>query len=145
MNKQLGSVNFDFDGAFGFYRAAEDVGIDWDGLRYWQSLNAILGLIRSEYDCPIVIAYHPETELLDDGSMRIVRDEASYGFFTQACLANDIVFLDVGEAFLQAYEADYSVPYGFNNSSMSEGHLNVVGHRIMGEQLYNVLKGLVDT
>ena len=49
---------------------------------------------------------------------------------------NDIVFVDTGDAFLKAYENDYSVPYGFSNTTIGNGHLNQTGHRIVAEEFY---------
>ncbi len=49
--------------------------------------------------------------------MSVIRTPDSYDCFVEGCEANDILFLDMGDAFLKEYEASYEVPYGFSNTS----------------------------
>lgn len=108
---------------------------------YVKDLSKTMGLIRNEYKGKIIIMYHPYVDLKSDGSMDIIYDNETYNLFKQACIENNIVFLDVGPAFLDAYNANSEVPYGFSNQIMAYGHLNKVGHRIVAEQLYAILRG----
>lgn len=104
-----------------------------------ESLHAALALIRSQYDGMLVILYHPTVSLTENGEMEIDVQETT-SMFRTACEANDILFVDVSEAFLEAYEKEYAVPYGFSNTTMGTGHLSADGHRVIAEELYNVLK-----
>lgn len=74
-----------------------------------------------------------------DGSMSVIRTPDSYDCFVEGCEANDILFLDMGDAFLKEYEASYEVPYGFSNTSPGTGHLNRIGHRLVAEELYKMI------
>ena len=65
-----------------------------------------------------------------------------YEDYRAACASNGIIFLDTGDAFLRAYEKDYSVPYGFANTTFLTGHLNKTGHRIVAEAFYQALTQL---
>jgi len=103
---------------------------------YTGRINQVLALLRAEFDHPIIILYHSGVSLLPDGTLQVNRDMEHYEDFKNACEANDIVFLDAGDAFLRAYAADRSVPYGFNNTTMPSGHLNTLGHRIVAEEFY---------
>lgn len=104
-----------------------------------ESLNGALELIRSQYAGRLVIMYHPTVSLTEDGEMEITVQETT-AMFRAACEANDILFVDVSEAFLEAYEESYAVPYGFSNTTMGTGHLSEDGHRVIAEELYKVLK-----
>lgn len=104
-----------------------------------ESVNAALALLRSQFAGKLVIMYHPTVSLAKDGTLEIdVQDTTS--MFRTACEANDILFVDVSEAFLEAYKAEYAVPYGFSNTTMGTGHLSADGHRVIAEELYKVLK-----
>lgn len=103
------------------------------------ALQQSFALLRAEYSNPIIILYHPSLAIQPDGTARINRDDRYYDTYRDACAENGFIFLDVGEAFLAAYEKDYSLPYGFSNTTMGKGHLNQQGHRIIAEELYRTL------
>ena len=44
-------------------------------------------------------------------------------------------FLDMTDAFLEAYEAERILPHGFSNTAPGAGHMNVNGNRIVAEAL----------
>jgi len=104
-----------------------------------ESLHTALSLIRSQYAGRLIIMYHPTVSLTADGTLEIDVQETTPMFRT-ACEANDILFVDVSEAFLAAYDVEYAVPYGFSNTTMGTGHLSADGHRVIAEELYKVLK-----
>ncbi len=104
-----------------------------------QSLLDALALIRSQFNGRLIILYHPMVSLAETGELVITEQETT-SMFAAACAVNDIIFVDVSEAFLEAYAEDYSVPYGFPNTTMGTGHLSVDGHRVIAEELYKVLK-----
>lgn len=114
---------------------------EYDEQEYMDALNRVFALLRSEYEGPIIILYHPKVALSNNG-LEIVRDKDTYSIFKNACEDNNIIFLDTGDAFLEAYEDDYIVPYGFNNTEMGYGHLNADGHKIIAQELYETLQGV---
>lgn len=105
---------------------------------YEEVLNQTFALIRSEYDNPIIIFYHPKIEMSNEG-MELVRDEETYDTFRNACERNGLIFADMGDAFIEAYEKDYTVPYGFYNTEMGAGHLNADGHAVIARELHRIL------
>lgn len=109
---------------------------------YAEALNQALALIRSETDKPIILLYHPGVGILTDGTIAIDRDMRYYEDYRASCENNNIVFLDTGDAFLEAYQKDYSIPYGFTNTTFLSGHLNQTGHRIVAEAFYQALTEL---
>ena len=107
-----------------------------DADAYANALNQALALMRAEFSGPIILLYHAGVSALPDGTIRIDRDMRYYDDYLASCEQNGIVFVDTGDAFLRAYEADYSLPYGFSNTTMPSGHLNRIGHRIVAEEFY---------
>lgn len=107
---------------------------------YKNILDKDLRLIRSEYAGNLIIMYHPVVELDKKGNL-IADSSVTDKLFADLCKKNNIIFADVTAAFIKAYNNDYSVPYGFNNTSMCSGHLNETGHKIIADELYDILKG----
>lgn len=138
-NVQFADMDLKLERPFGLaYREMEQE-TEYDEKEYEEVLNDAFSLLRSEYDKPLIIVYHPQVVFKND-SMEIVRDEATYDIFQEACENNNIIFWDTGEAFLEAYNENYTVPYGFSNTQMGAGHLNKDGHRIIAYELYKVLQ-----
>lgn len=137
---QLKNINLLEEKPFGLRQISsqEQENTAIDAVCYNELLNKMLSLIRKEYEKPIIIFYHPEIKLSNDG-MVIVRDEETYDIFKNACERNNIVFDDMGAAFSKAYESDYTVPYGFANTEMGQGHLNEKGHAVIAHELYQTL------
>lgn len=143
VSAQLKDVDWLQENPFGLWQrsSGEKDELVVDTVLYDGILNEAFSLIRSEYENPIIIFYHPKVMLTDDG-MTIVRDEETYDLFQNACERNGIVFADMGAAFAEAYETDNIVPYGFYNTEMGKGHLNEDGHAIIAQQLYQILADL---
>ena len=108
---------------------------------YGKAINVSLAQIRSECDAPIVFIYHPGTIINPDGTISLKYSQ-TYEIFKQACNNNDIDIIDSGNDFLNYYETNKKVPYGFMNTSLGEGHLNAVGHRILADEIIRYLEGL---
>lgn len=152
LRQQLESARYDFNGAFGFQAVApSQVIADQDthdasaqSDEFLSVLDRAFALLRSEYDNPIIILYHPGVTLLPDGTLRIDREEQYYNDYLSASERYGFVFVDIGDVFLQAYKTDYSLPYGFQNTTLGRGHLNALGHRIVAEQLYQALTAVLD-
>lgn len=108
------------------------------------TLHQVFALLRAEFDQPIILLYHPGVTPLPDGTVMINRDMRFYDDYRAACEDNGIVFVDTGDAFLQAYDADFSLPYGYDNTTMQSGHLNKLGHQIVAEEFYKAWMNIQD-
>lgn len=160
LRQQFDSIHWNFNDAFGIQpspsgsaaASAAPANEDGEGLsaepvasepvdiaEYDEALNQAFALLRREYGNPIILVYHPYVTIQSDGSITIDRDERYYDLYVRACENNGLVFLDTGDAFLSAYQADYTLPYGFNNTVFGAGHLNVAGHRILAQEIYQSL------
>ena len=141
LNRQLTSMDLGIGNPFGLLKINNKAEEQFDRDAYATVLDDVFSMIRNEYSGTIVVLYHPEVVLVGE-EMIIVRNENTYDIFRYACEDNDIFFLDTGDAFLKAYEDNYTVPYGFNNTSPGSGHLNADGHRIVACELYQALSEL---
>ncbi len=107
---------------------------------YSDRLEQVLKMLREEFGGTLIIAYHPDVTICEDGSLSPDRYEETE-VFVRLCRENGIIFMDATQAILDAYAEDYSVPYGFMNSAMGKGHFSEAGHRVMAEELYKILVG----
>lgn len=124
-----------------FMRTPTNEEKDIDIPLYSNAMNEALGLIRSEFDGNLLVLYHPPVQIERDGTMSLVESE-TYCIFAQLCQKNGIVFVDMSEPFVNAYEKEYAVPYGFVNTSFGKGHISVAGHQIIADELFRVLTHL---
>jgi len=111
---------------------------------YAARMDQALALLRAEFDGPILILYHSGVTLLPDGTLLIKRETEYYDDFKQACENNGIILLDASDAFLRAYDENYAMPYGFQNTTMASGHLNTLGHRLLAEEFYKAWMQIQD-
>lgn len=105
---------------------------------YEEALNATMELMRKSFNGRIIVLYHPATILEKDGSMSIKQPKFKENF-EKMCEKNKIEFVDMEADFLEAYEDNYIVPYGFQNTTIGEGHINESGQNIIAERLYSVI------
>lgn len=141
LKRQLASTNLELGNPFGLMNTISETQLSFEENDYVTAIDAAFSMIRKEYTNPIIILYHPKVDFCKD-KMMIVRDEGTYDLFKRACEDNEMIFVDTGDAFMEAFEKDFTVPYGFNNTTMGDGHLNADGHRIVAQELYQVLKDL---
>ncbi len=95
----------------------------------------VLEGLNKEYDGRIIFLYEPYVQIDKNGEMSIVYDPY-YTMFDQACSLTGTTLCNVGQDFINAYCQDYTVAYGFWNTSIGTGHLNSNGHRIIAIRLY---------
>lgn len=110
---------------------------------YRKKVNCAMGLLRQRLgNMPLVIVYLPRIRLERDGHITITNDDERQTILKEACQANQIlyVFDQLSSAFIENYEVHRILPYGFINSHVGQGHLNVEGHRIVAETLNKVLQ-----
>ena len=105
-----------------------------------KAVDAAVALLRAQYNGRLIIFYHPDVDIRSDGSMMPEKDERA-ALYREACGKYGVEFVDVSDAFQDAYARDYTVPYGFSNTKMGSGHFNEAGHQICADTLLEVLKG----
>ena len=98
-----------------------------------------MSFIRSKTDKQVIILYHPAVSIEKDGSLKLLTNGAE-PYYRKACARYDIDFVDMSDTFMQAYENDHIIPYGFNNTTPGAGHINAAAHRMMAQEVYKVLR-----
>ena len=104
------------------------------------ALLAKLNAIVSDKGAQLIIVYHPFLSLNKDGTASLDSDNELSKFFEECCEKNGIIFLDMSEPFLEGYENEFVLPYGFTNTSVGSGHLNKNGHAMIAKSLYEIMK-----
>lgn len=105
-------------------------------------LNEMLGQAAMTVEnsgCKLIILYHPTLEIQRDGSVIANTNRNSLRNFKAACELNNIIFVDMTEIFLEHYESEHTLPHGFCNTAVGEGHLNAKGHKWIAEELVDVI------
>lgn len=109
-------------------------------LEYSSEVGALLSQASNLMgDCQLVVLYHPTLSLENDGSVSDTTDPQQREIFAETCRTKGIIFVDMTELFIQAYEAEHILPNGFANTAVGTGHLNQNGHRMIAEELARVL------
>ncbi len=115
---------------------------------FWQSeyegdfekaLGDLMAFIRSKTDKQVIILYHPAVSLEKDGSMKILTNNAE-PYYKKVCPEYGIEFVDMTDTFMNAYNNDHVIPYGFANTTPGDGHVNKAAHEMMAEELAKVIK-----
>ncbi len=113
-----------------------------DNERAAEALKKTLKLMRSQYDGEIIFIYHTQAIISEDGSVAYQYGEL-WDVFRKACSENNITLIDMGPVYLEYYENDKSLPYGFANTKPGNGHLNELGHRLIAETLIPYIEEVV--
>ncbi len=109
--------------------------LDCPDEQYAELLDRFMALISDSADGrKVIIIYHPETVLDDDGNMLCENNEY-VRLFDEACGNNGVMFVDMYDDFREIYESDHVLAHGFSNTAIGTGHLNEVGHNLMAKRL----------
>lgn len=131
--------------SIGFYRIQEKNELDDDdnSSNYYEPFVATMEYMKSIYDEEIIIAYHPDVFLAENGTLEIVKNNF-VADMKMACEKTGIIWVDCSKQIEQEYKSEQRLPYGFNNTSFGGGaHLNETGHRIMADTLYPYLEEII--
>ncbi len=141
LKNKVSNSDIRFNGAFGLFNSITTPPSDmpYDEDAYYHAVKATVEKMAHIYDGKIVIMYHHAMNLNCDGSLE-KDNEKTYDAFKRAVEDAGAVFLDLQNAFLQAYDRYDVLPYGFNNTSPGTGHMNQYGHQIAALELYTVLE-----
>lgn len=123
--------------------AAEPVQLDPQVLQSWmeayeEAMTELMQMVRDAADAhgvtPIVY-YHPPMWLQEDGTVSPNTYDGTLEIYERACERAGVYFLDLTDAFLEAYETERILPHGFINTKPEYGHLNAGGSRIAAEAI----------
>lgn len=111
---------------------------------YKETLNKFLAFARKSVpdNITIIIFYHPYYELQKDGSLKNKTDEDYFKLFENACVKNNIIFVDTDNDLSELYKTKHILPYGFINTKICSGHLNKYGHEVIAKRLAKEISDL---
>lgn len=121
---------------------AEENSIDFLSKDYSSLINKYLFNAANTVEksgAKLIIFYIPDLTILKDGSLEFQTDENAVAAFNKSCVNNEILFIDMTAEFQKMYIEKHKLPYGFINSRVGHGHLNVNGHRVVAEKLQEVI------
>ena len=108
-----------------------------------QMTNQILSYIAttaSDYDCEAMIYFIPEVAISEDGSLVFSADDVLRGQYSELCRQNGLLFVDMTERIAEKYKSEGILASGFSNTTIGYGHLNVDGHRMLADAIYETIK-----
>ena len=77
---------------------------------------------------------------ISDGEGLVLSTHATDEVFRQVCQEYGVTLVDMSDRFIREYNNSHEAPYGFNNTTIGKGHFNRTGHRMVAEELLNVLR-----
>lgn len=95
--------------------------------------------IADENNVKVIILYHPNILVDNGGSAYSTKNDLYFDEFDNACKAHNIVLLDMTDDYMKAYQDDYIIPRGFDNTRITEGHINKYGHSMIAKKLTDVI------
>ena len=110
---------------------------------YEPALEKVLAMLAAECEAqglqPIIV-YNSSVLIKEDGSAYTDTNAAKHNAFARLCEEKGICFIDLCPRFIQLYETEHLLPYGFSNTSPGGGHINKVGHRIFAEEVCKAIQ-----
>lgn len=114
---------------------------EFDSLSYNNRITPLIEkAVESANGLHIIICYHPRVIVDRNGNISTSGNEEMIKQFQQICSEYNVGFVDMSERFIREYEEDYTLPYGFANTSVGTGHLNRFGHKMIAEELYKAIQ-----
>lgn len=107
------------------------------------ALEQVLDMVArecAEHDVQPIIVYNSSVHINDDGSAYTNTDETKLKDFARICGEKGICFVDLCPRFLNVYDSEHLLPYGFTNTSPGGGHMNKIGHRIFAEEVCKAIR-----
>lgn len=132
----------EFDHAFWQASQKEIAPQQIDYATYEQLLTDCFAALRSYTDKPIYLLYHRIPLLTDDGlqpDLEQIDDHELLTLVQSLCEQYDITLIDPNDRYLQNYQQNNTLPYGFHNTVYGQGHLNQTGHALIADMLTEVL------
>ena len=110
---------------------------------YEHALDAFLHKASAAVEPCRLIIFLDDFIKANEKNMVLERErEYYYNAFVNACEKNNIIFLDMHDAFAAYYEKENKFPHGFSNTRVGVGHLNKYGHDVISQVLYDAITEL---
>lgn len=141
LNERVSALNnkSPFEGAFIFRGAAtyETACEAYDVAETTAILEKTLRNIKTTVNIPVIIINLPYEELTSDGELTVSDDNNI--IWKNACDEAGVTYIDMTDSWMQLFDNDKELAFGFSNTSPGSGHMNKAGHKAVGEKLYETL------
>ena len=95
--------------------------------------------IIDKHNTKLIILYHPTILSYSKDTLTYQTPEESVTKFSKLCKENNIDFIDMGKRFQEEYLDNNIMPKGFFNSKVGFGHLNINGHKMLAQEILNII------
>ena len=109
---------------------------------YEEKMLALMDKVRNlseKYGFEPIILMHDRIYEDEDGNIVPEKDELHKNIFKNCCAEMGITVVDTTDGFISHYKKTDEFPYGFSNTVPGSGHLNKTGHRLIAEELYDII------
>ena len=116
-----------------------------DTEHYLENLDSLFNTMQThceEWETNLIIFYHPYLDIDEEGKLIFATDTQKIQMFQECCERHEIIFVDLTESFLEMYNDEHKLPYGFYNTQAGKGHLNINGCKLVAEELFDAVKTL---
>ena len=91
--------------------------------------------VCDKYNIELIVLYHPTLSFDNDGNVNAVYIQEDMDIFKNACVENNIYFINMEDTFINEYKTNKVFPHGFNNTVPGSGHLNKYGHEMIAIEI----------
>lgn len=120
------------------FRNQGETGLESEAFIDQEAYNALFSYLakqEKEYGTQIVIFYHPQEQMVENGTIEFENTE-SLAAFTRTAREYGITFVNMAPYFQEMFYKERRVPHGFVNGEIGSGHLNANGHRAVADVLF---------
>lgn len=100
-----------------------------------------ISCIEKEFETKIMIVYHFNETLNDDGTITFNKTD-NIELFELLSKEYNVSFVDASIYFEEMYKEENILPHGFVTGKLGEGHLNKYGHKAFSEAVIETIKRL---
>jgi lysophospholipase L1-like esterase len=88
----------------------------------------------------LIIVYDPVVYVDDKGVGYTDTQSGDLEAMESACAESGAWLVDLTDSYLEGYNTQHKLPYGFANTSPGSGHMNSWGHKLFAQAVYEAVK-----
>lgn len=135
-------------GVFANAEAPVNAAVDYTSDEYRATLDEFLSMAVEPVDkagSRLIIVVHPNTTLGEDGQLVLQINKEALDVMTKSCSEHGITLIDMSDSYQELFCNEHVLPYGFINTQVGVGHMNKYGHRVMAEEILDVISTMEQT
>ena len=112
---------------------------------YDVALNSMLNdlsVFAEKNGVRLIIFLNPNLDIDKNGNVVPRQPSSEEKSFVNSCKSNNIEYIDMYDAYTEAYNKTDRLMHGFSNTTLGKGHLNKYGHQIVANILYEHIIGM---